>query len=113
MNTMYCERCQRLFEGTVCPECRRDRRARPPRAEDPCFLTERGAPWDGMLADVLMQNGIPYLDHSRLGAALGMRAPLLQSVRFYVRYDDLERARALTEAVLGPEAPQRGDSTQL
>ena len=102
---MYCERCRRLFEGDVCPECRKDRHAREPRAEDPCFLMERGAPWDGMLADVLAQNGIPHLSRSRMGAALGMRAPMLQSTRFFVRYDDLERARALTEALFGPDAP--------
>ena len=104
--TLYCARCQRLIEGTVCPECHKDRHVRAPRAEDPCFLMERGAPWDGMLADVLRQSGIPFLDRSRLGAALGMRAPLLQSTRFFVRFDDLERARATAESLFGPDAPQ-------
>ena len=103
---MYCERCKRLFDEAVCPECGKSRWARAPRAEDPCFLTERGAPWDGMLTDVLEKNGIPYLSQGRLGAALGMRAPTLNSSRLYVRYDDLERAVALTEEIFGPDAPR-------
>ena len=106
MTALYCERCRRLFDGAVCPDCRRDRHARPPRAEDPCFLMERGAPWDGMLADVLEQNGIPHLERSRMGAALVMQAPLMQSTRFYVRHDDLAQALALAEDLFGPDAPR-------
>ena len=103
---MYCERCKRLFDGEVCPECGKNRWAREPRDEDPCFLMERGAPWDGMLADVLAQNGIPSLPQSRMGAALGMQAPMLQSTRLFVRYDDLPRAMALAEELFGPDAPR-------
>ena len=101
---MYCQKCKRIFDGSLCPDCGKERWAREPRDEDPCFLAERGAPWDGMLADVLTQNGIPHLDQSRMGAAMGMRAPLLQSTRLYVRYDDLERAAALMEEIFGPDA---------
>lgn len=103
---MYCERCKRLFEGTTCPDCGKARWAREPLPEDPCFLVERGAPWDGMLKDVLDQHGIPHMDHSRLGAALGMRAPLIQSNRIYVRYDDLDRAGAIVDELFGPDAPR-------
>lgn len=103
---MYCERCKRLFDGAACPECGKDRWAREPRAEDPCFLMERGAPWDGMLGDVLDQNGIPHLDQARMGAALGMQAPMLQSTRIHVRYDDFPRATSLAEELFGPDAPR-------
>ena len=103
---MYCQRCRRLFDGPACPECGKDRWAREPRAEDPCFLMERGAPWDGMLADVLDQHGIAHLDHSRVGAAIGMRAPSLQSSRIYVRYDELDRALELAEELFGPDMPR-------
>ena len=103
---MYCQRCRRLFEGALCPDCGKDRWARAPRDEDPCFLTEKGAPWDGMLADVLNQNGIAHLAQSRVGAALGMRAPILQSTRFFVRFDDLERAGELLDGLFGPDAPR-------
>ena len=103
---MYCERCKGLYDGAVCPECGKDRWSREPRDEDPCFLMERGIPWDGMLADVLDQNGIMHLDQSRMGAAIGMRAPLLQSTRVFVRYDDLEKALLLAEELFGPDAPR-------
>ena len=103
---MYCERCKRLFDGTVCPECGKDRWSREPRADDPCFLMERGAPWDGMLADMLDQHGIAHLTRSRFGAAIGMRAPLLDSSRIYVRFDELEEAMGLAEELFGPDAPR-------
>ncbi len=103
---MYCRKCRRIFDGALCPECGKDKWIGTPNPEDPCFLTERGAPWDGMLKDVLDQNGIPHLDQSRMGAAIGQRAPLLQSNRIYVRYDDLARANELVDELFGPDAPR-------
>ena len=57
---MYCEKCKHLFEGDRCPNCRKSH-VRPVQPEDPCFLVEKGAPWNGMLEDVLRQNDIPFL----------------------------------------------------
>ena len=54
---MYCEKCKHLFDGDRCPNCRKSH-VRPVQPEDPCFLVEKGAPWNEMLADVLRQNGI-------------------------------------------------------
>ena len=44
---MYCEKCKHLFEGDHCPNCRKSH-VRPVQPEDPCFLVEKGAPWNGM-----------------------------------------------------------------
>ena len=55
---MYCEKCKHIFEGERCPNCRKGR-VRDVKPEDPCYLTEKKSPWDGMLADVFHQNGIP------------------------------------------------------
>ena len=65
---MYCEKCKHLFEGDHCPNCRKSH-VRPVQPEDPCFLVEKGAPWNGMLTDVLRQNDIPFLTDGRMGAA--------------------------------------------
>ena len=46
---MYCEKCKYLFDGDHCPNCRKSH-VRPVQPEDPCFLVEKGAPWNGMLA---------------------------------------------------------------
>ena len=54
---MYCEKCKHLFDGDRCPNCRKSH-VRPVQPEDPCFLVEKGAPWNGMLAGVLLQNGL-------------------------------------------------------
>ena len=103
---MYCERCKRLFEGERCPNCRRSR-VRPVRPQDPCFLTEKASPWSGMLEDVLRQNGIPFLTEGRMGAGLAVRVgSMLESSRFYVRRDDLERAGEIVGALFGEIAPE-------
>ena len=103
---MYCEKCRHVFEGEHCPNCRKGR-VRPVQADDPCFLTEKGAPWNGMLADVLRRNGIPFLTDGRMGAGLAPRAgTMLESSRFYVRWDDLERADAIVDELFGEDSPR-------
>ena len=106
MKHMYCEKCRHLFEGERCPNCRKSR-VRPVKLEDPCFLTEKGTPWSGMLADVLRQNDIPYMTDGRMGAGLATYAgPRLESSRFYVRRDDLERADAIVDELFGEDSPR-------
>ena len=100
----YCENCQLILEGDVCPLCG-SRRVREPAAEDVCFLIEKDQLFGDMLADVLKQEKIPFLQRGRLGAALAMRTGgLLESQRFFVRYDDLPRARAVTEELFSADA---------
>ena len=111
---MYCEKCKRLFEGERCPHCRRSR-VRPVRAEDPCYLTERSAPWSDMLADVLRQNGIPFLTEGRMGAGLAVRVgSMLESSRFFVRRDDLERTGEIVDALFegGALKPELSEEEQ-
>ena len=104
---MYCQKCRLLFEGHSCPSCGKDRHARSPEASDPCFLIERGEPWSSMLADVLKQHGIPAIVSGRMGAGLATRVgSLLESSRFYVRYDDYERANAIVDELFGDDAPR-------
>ena len=103
---VYCEKCKHLFEGECCPNCRRSR-VRQARPDDPCFLTEKGAPWNGMLADVLRQNDIPFLTDGRMGAGLAARVgTMLESNRFYVRQDDLERAERIVDELFGEASPR-------
>lgn len=103
---MYCEKCRHLFEGENCPNCRKGR-VRPVKPDDPCFLTEKGSPWSGMLADVLGQNGIPFLTDGRMGAGLAVRVgTMLESTRFYVRWDDFERASLIVDELFGEDSPR-------
>ena len=102
---MYCEKCKHLFEGDRCPNCRKSH-VRPVQPEDPCFLVEKGAPWNGMLEDVLRQNDIPFLTDGRMGAGLATYAgPRLESSRFYVRFDDLDRANTIVDELFGEKSP--------
>lgn len=103
---MYCEKCRHLIEGERCPNCRRSR-VRHVEPEDPCFLVEKGAPWDGMLEDVFKQNGIPFLTDGRMGAGLAVRAgTMLESRRFYVRWDDYARANEIVDELFGEGTPR-------
>ncbi len=103
---MYCEKCRRVFEGDRCPECRKSR-CREATAEDPCYLTEQGQPWAGMLADVLKQHEIPFLTSGRLGAGLAVRVgSMLESERFYVRFSDLARAGDIVDELFGEGSPR-------
>ncbi len=96
---MYCPKCRIAFEGERCPKCRKERTT-PPQPDDLCFLTETGHVWNGMLKDVLGQNGIPALCESTLGAGLAMQAgTIFEKFRFYVRYEDLPKASALVDGL--------------
>ena len=101
---MYCEKCKRIFDGERCPTCRKGR-VQQVKPEDPCYLTEKSSPWNGMLEDVLRQNGIPFMTGGRLGAGLATyTGSILEVTRFYVRWSDLERAGEIVEALFGEDS---------
>ena len=63
-----------------------------------CYLTEQSPIWAGMLADVLHQHGIPFIQESSLGAGLALKTgSLSETIRFFVPASRLAAAEALTE----------------
>ena len=105
---MYCEKCNRVFEGDRCP-ARKKSRVREPEPKDPCFLTEQDYLSSGILEDLLKQNAIPYLKKNVMGAGLAIKVgPMLDRQRFYVLFDQLERATPVVEELF-PE-PERETS---
>ncbi|MBR5410439.1 MAG: hypothetical protein IK104_07180 [Clostridia bacterium] len=91
----YCETCCLPFDGARCPNCGRKAK-RDVKPDDVCFLTEKEYIWSGLLADALKQEHIPFMQKNVLGAGMALRAgALFESVRFYVRYDDLSAAAEL------------------
>lgn len=96
---MYCEKCKHILEGDRCPRCRKGR-VRQVGPDDPCYLTEKPSPWNGMLEDVLRQAEIPYVTSGRLGAGLSAYVgPVLEITRFYVRWSDMEKAREIVDGL--------------
>ncbi len=100
---MYCEKCKRIIDSDRCPACR-SRRIREPQADDLCFLTEQDYVSSGILEDVLKQNGIPFLKKEVLGAGLAIKVgPMLDRSRFYVMYDQLDKAVPVVDELFAHE----------
>ncbi len=99
---MYCEKCCRIIEGDRCPVCK-SRKVREPEPKDLCLLTEQDYISSGILEDVLKQNGIPFLKKEVMGAGLAIKVgPMLDRSRFYVSFDRLREAEAVTEDLFAP-----------
>lgn len=102
---MYCEHCQRLNEGEICPECGK-RCKRDALPEDPCFLLSGRQIWVDMACELLDQEKIPYLKQGSLGAAMTVLTGLsLEMYSLYVPFAQYERAREITRAVF-PEGEE-------
>ena len=94
----YCEKCSIPFTGDRCPECgkKRDRYVQP---DDICFLTEKELIWSSMLADILKQENIPFMQKNVFGAGITLRTgPMTERVRFYVFYKHLAEATDIVNA---------------
>ena len=97
---LYCLRCRHVFEDGEerCPFCRK-RKIREVQSGDICFLEEKEPVLAGILEEILQQNGVDVLTESSIGAGLATIAgTMLELIRLYVRYEDLEKARELVDA---------------
>ena len=95
----YCKKCCLPFDADRCPKCGK-KSIRDVEPDDLCFLTEQEQIWSGMLADVLTQEKIPFLQKNVLGAGITMRiGPMLERVRFYVFYRQLAKASDIVEGL--------------
>ena len=96
---MYCERCRRLTEGDVCPECGKKCK-REAQADDLCFLWSGGQIWADMAADVLEQEHIPVLRQGSLGAAMTVLTGLsLETYSLFVPFSHYDQAKEITDAL--------------
>ena len=99
---MYCEKCNRIFEGDHCPVCRKSK-VREPEPKDPCFLSEQDYISAGILEDLLKQNGIPFLKKDVMGAGMAIKVgPMLERSRCYVPYEQLEDAAVIADDLFAP-----------
>ena len=75
--------------------------------QEMCLLTEQSPIWSGMLADVLQQHGIPFVQESSLGAGLALKmGSLSEVIRFYVPASHLAAAKELVEELFEKEAEE-------
>ncbi|MBO4298868.1 MAG: helix-turn-helix domain-containing protein [Clostridia bacterium] len=70
--------------------------------KEPCFLVEKDAVWAGMLADVLKQEGIPFLQQGAMGAGMAARTGFMtERYRFFVAGEHLPKAMEIVEELFG------------
>lgn len=68
------------------------------RSNDLCFLTEKEQLWSGVLADVLNQQKIPFVQKNVFGTGMAMKTGLMnERVRFYVFYGYLAEAKKIVD----------------
>ena len=59
--------------------------------------------WSGMLADVLNQQKIPFVQKNVFGAGMAMKIGLMnERIRFYVFYGHLAEAKKLVDELFSP-----------
>ena len=89
----YCPNCKMVIETEKCPSCG-TWRTRDPENGDLCLAVTLDYVNATIFADLLKQNGIPFMTQSGgikgCGLTMGPRM-------FYVTYDRLEEARAVAE----------------
>lgn len=87
---------------SLCESSVKERPAR--EAEGMCFLTEQSPIWAGMLADVLRQHDVPFVQESSLGAGLASKmGHLSETIRFFVPASYLTTASGLVEELFAKE----------
>ena len=75
-----------------------------PTPDDWAFLVKKRQPWNGMLADVLEQHGIPFVQKGNMGAGLAMSiGPLLEEFLFFVPQRYLQEAKTIVDALFPEE----------
>lgn len=100
---MYCEKCKRLINDSVCPVCG-NKKIREATEQDICFLVEKDQIWSGMLEDVLKQNNIPVFVQSNIGAGMAIKAgSMFERIRFYVPFAHWEAANALVDELFSAD----------
>ena len=111
--TQYCNRCCLPFDGECCPVCGR-KNAKQIGPNDLCFLTEKEQLWSGMLADVLSQQKIPFVQKNVFGAGMSMKTGLMnERIRFYVFYGHLAEAKKLVDELFSPLSEENDNEDSM
>ena len=106
---MYCEKCKRIIDADRCPFCK-SRKTREPESDDICFVTEQDYVSSGILEDVLQQKGIRFLKKGVMGAGMAIKVgPMLERSRFYVSFEQLERAMSIVEELFAESGETDAD----
>ena len=98
---LYCEKCRRLQDGGAarCSECKQ-KKLREPQPDDVVYLIAKEHLWAGMLADLLKNNGIPFLKEGLLGEGLNTYIGYgLESYSIFVPYQMYDKAKRLCDDI--------------
>ena len=108
--SMYCEKCNQVFETKLCPSCGSEG-TRVPEPGDPFFLTEQGYVQSTILADILTQSGIPYM--TKMRSIKGCGTIMMSNRLFYVACEQLEAAQSVVDSLFYTHEEKEGGNDRL
>lgn len=111
----YCQRCMHINapDAKRCDECDY-KKLTEPKSDSPVFLVTKNSLWEGVAANILKDNGIPYFTKRALGGGLSaIIGTQLELYRFYVPYAAFDKARDLMTIMQGGEDADYGDDFDL
>ena len=100
---LYCEKCHRLTESEVCPNCGRARSLRPPQADDPVLLCTVRYVLATMIEPLLEEEKVPYSKLALGSSALLGGSTMLENYAFYVPYATYEGALELLTGIFAED----------
>ncbi|MBQ7087439.1 MAG: hypothetical protein IJM96_08205 [Clostridia bacterium] len=96
----YCEKCNILAGGDICPACGGELRA--PAMNDYVLYAVREQMWAEMFIDALRDNGIEAISKPVMGAGLTSRLGIMtEQLRIYVPYGAIEMAGEIADLMFG------------
>ena len=102
----FCENCNILTEGSLCPNCGASVRA--PKESDLVLFAEFDGRSNGMFSDALKNNGIDFVSVPVHGGYSQLNPPA--SYKFYVKFADYDVAFEIYDLIFGDdEQPPSAD----
>ena len=96
----YCENCNILAGGDLCPTCGGALRA--PEANDYVLFAVRDRMWAEMFIDALRDNGVEALSRSVMGAGLTAKLGMMgEQLQIYLPYSAINIANEISDLMFG------------
>ena len=99
---LYCEKCNSLTGGEVCPVC--GSALRQPEMNDYILFAVREQMWAEMFIDALRDNGVDAISKPVMGAGLTAKLGMLgEELQIYIPYGSVSLANEISDLMFGED----------